>query len=485
MNDYMSLDYNYNINLKLSSDGNLDTTALKNLISLDLMSNTKKSMYDGKYYYSGKHSILGRQMSSMRDGIPMDDDTSNNRIPHPFHRTITDQKVSYLTGKPITIDIKSGNKNDLNNIFNDYFNDLICETIKESTNTGVAWWHIYIDENGDFNFILIPSEEIIPIYDNNFQNKLQQVVRYYGIPVIDKNGNNITRYKVEIWDNEKVTFYVQDEQGNYYFDTTEPINPRYHYYVISYNEQITNHSWGRVPFVKFENNNECTSDLLLYKSLIDVFDLTVCNWSNSFADLQDVIFMIYGHTGDPYEIRRNIMTNKLIFLDENSKIEPLTINIPYESRLSFLKEIKENIFTFGQSVDLSTDKFGNAPSGISLKFLYNSLDLKCDKTERKLKKGLQDFILFVSQFLKSSVEVDFTFNRANLINETEMIDNAIKSKSLLSSRTSISMHPKISNVDDELSLIEEEKDSYVELDEDENNDQTEQNKETEQNNEPL
>ena len=40
---------------------------------------------------------------------------------------------------------------------------------------------------------------------------------------------------------------------------------------------------------------------------------------------------------------------------------------------------------FGQAVDFSSDKFGSAPSGVALEFLYTNLNLKADKLARKAK----------------------------------------------------------------------------------------------------
>ena len=47
---------------------------------------------------------------------------------------------------------------------------------------------------------------------------------------------------------------------------------------------------------------------------------------------------------------------------------------------------------FGQAVDFSSDKFGSAPSGVALEFLYTNLNLKADKLARKAKVAIQELL---------------------------------------------------------------------------------------------
>jgi SPP1 family phage portal protein len=54
---------------------------------------------------------------------------------------------------------------------------------------------------------------------------------------------------------------------------------------------------------------------------------------------------------------------------------------------------------FGMGVDPDTDKFGNSPSGVALKFLYSLLDLKCDVLERKMKTSLREFLWFITDYI--------------------------------------------------------------------------------------
>lgn len=50
----------------------------------------------------------------------------------------------------------------------------------------------------------------------------------------------------------------------------------------------------------------------------------------------------------------------------------------------------DNIMLFGQAVDFSSDKFGSAPSGVALEFLYTNL--MADKLARKTKVAVQELL---------------------------------------------------------------------------------------------
>lgn len=53
----------------------------------------------------------------------------------------------------------------------------------------------------------------------------------------------------------------------------------------------------------------------------------------------------------------------------------------------------DNIMLFGQAVDFSSDKFGSAPSGVALEFLYTNL--MADKLGRKTKVAVQELLWYV------------------------------------------------------------------------------------------
>ncbi|MCD9054332.1 phage portal protein [Staphylococcus arlettae] len=69
------------------------------------------------------------------------------------------------------------------------------------------------------------------------------------------------------------------------------------------------------------------------------------------------------------------------------------MKVPVENRERYLKMLYDNIMLFGQAVDFSSDKFGSAPSGVALEFLYTNL--MADKLARKTKVAVQELLWYV------------------------------------------------------------------------------------------
>ena len=280
--------YNELLKKKLISESNINNSS----IIKDLIDNhdTTKMLEGPKYYYN-ENDILNRKQFYYKDGVKTEDDTkTNNKIPHNWHKLLVDQKVAYLVGKPVVLQAEEGQENygdRLNLILGEEWDDNLNELAKNSSNKGTEWLHVYINEEGLFKFIIIPAEEVIPIYDTSLQENLEAVLRYY---LVEVNGKD--RFRVEWWTRDTVTFYIQDDNGDFVLDITEPSNPDYHFY---YND--IGYGWTKVPFIEFPNNEERLSDLKFYKELVDIYDTNISDLANNLAEVQEIITILKGYEG--------------------------------------------------------------------------------------------------------------------------------------------------------------------------------------------
>jgi SPP1 family phage portal protein len=109
---------------------------------------------------------------------------------------------------------------------------------------------------------------------------------------------------------------------------------------------------------------------------------------------------------------------------------------------------------------------GSDPSGVKLKFLYASLDLKANRLIRKLKTALKGVAWFVTTFINiienkqyDSEQVIFTINKSMIFNEKEKIDEIKSMQGELSARTRLENNPLVDDVEEELNRLDEEKQS--------------------------
>lgn len=415
---------------------------------------------EGVRYYMGDTDIQQRKIYTYQDERKVEDkDAKNNKLSSGFHKLLVDQKTGYLAGKPITIGSKSDDGELLGMVtemLSDEFEDVIPELVKNVSNKGREWLHPYIDADGLFDYIRIPKEEVIPIYDRSKQKNLLFAIRVYDVD--DKTK------KVELWDKETVTFY-EIIDGEIFPDVTEEINPASHFYYKG-----AGYGWGEVPFVEFINNEERVGDLNFYKNYIDAYDLITSDTLNTLDEMQSLIYILKGYSGTNLkEFMTNLKRFKMIATDKDGGVDTKQAEVPVTAVDSVLDRYTKDIFYFGQGADVSMDKFGNAPSGVALRQLFQLLDMKASVMERKFTKALKHFAWFLVEYINITDDKDhdykdltFTFNKSMLTNEAEQIEMGSNSVDIVSRETILENHPWVKDVELEMRRLEEEAERFGE-----------------------
>lgn len=484
------LTQNQLIALKLMADkSQLDTTRISDLIQQDLASNHKMEMGYGCSYYDSFHDILNHVNYYYIDGIQQQDKVrSNNRVTHPFFKILADQKVAYLCGNPILVTVSETDldpqaralNESLSMVLHEGFDDMLGDWILGATKKGVEYLHPYIDPEGELQYVIVPAEQIIPVYDTQYQDRLVYVIRFYVYDLISPEGKSQQRYKVEWWTDNTVEYWIQTEGGAFVHDPFYEMNPAPHWLTFNTLEpsQKIGNSWGKVPFIPLLNNSEMRNDLHPIKSLIDAYDKVKSGWINDIDDFAEQIYVLKGFAGLSTEATaglsqlgmflQNLKVNRAIGVEAEGAVEVLKSEIPVEAKEKFLKLTRREIFYFGEGVDVSDEQIGNAPSGIALKFLYTSLDLKANRMIRKLKIALKGFMWFVVEYInrkeKKSYDYEqiiYTINKSQIFNEKEVIDGLIESKDYLSTQTILERHPYVDDVNEELARKAAEKKADV------------------------
>lgn len=476
---------------------------IKELITQFNMSDIKKKMLEGERYFRNQNDILKKDLKTY---TVFDQTTGNNKkivnenksdehLPHGFYPKQVSQKKAYVCGKPITITYntpvdgdrdettKKAEKKINNMIWNRLganFEKLIKNRLKEASNKGRAWLHPDYRE-GKLVLKKIPSEECIPIYDNETQSYLEGFIHFYSIQDLSEDKPE-DRIYVEYWDKKEVRYYIETKVGDttiFLEDVTRP-RPECHWYREIYDNALNNlkkiekHSWGRVPFIEIENNEEKTTDLEPIKPLIDAYDLINSNFVNTVEDLKEIVWLINGYGAeDLLTLIENLRINGVARTNDTAgKIDAKLLPIPYEARQALLKGLKELIYEFGRAVDTSNkDLIGQAPSGVSLEFLYTDLDMKADDAIGGLTSAIYEILWYVLQDLKMQGKIpqeinefDFKieFNKSRIFNETEKV-NTLSNDSVMSIKSKLEKHPYVDDVDIEMQRLREEKEENMKI----------------------
>lgn len=431
-----------------------------------LMSDERRWMLTGQRYYVGAHDILHRKRTAIGENGELIEVTNlaNNKLVHAFVRKLVDQKVGYLLGKPLSIQTENEQYLDLlNNVFDKSFLRLLKNLGKEAVNKGKAWLHIYYDEEGQLSFKKIPSEEIVPLWRDADHTDLDAVIRVYEIEAYEGTEKK-TITKVEFWDTSGVRRYVLDT-GDLIPDV-EAGETSSHFTVVQ-GDQEQPLNWERVPFVCFKYNDEELPLVRTIKSLVDEYDKRTSDHANNLEDLPNSIYVLKNYDGqDLGEFRRNMATFRAVKVTDEGGVETLNIDIDTEATEKHLDRLRKDIYEFGRGVDTQSERFGNSPSGIALKFLYADLDMDANILETEFQASLEQLMWFVNVHLANTGAGDFTnepvefiFNRDILINENDAITNIRNSVGILSEETLVAQHPWVTDVQEELDRIQKQRDA--------------------------
>ncbi len=423
-------------------------------------SDERKKMLEGQEYYVTKHAMLKRDRKILgKDGVMQTaKNLANNKLVHAFIRKLVDQKVGYLLGKPLSIQTKN---DDYLALLNEYFNKAFLRLLKnvgkDAINKGRAWLQVYYDENGMLSWKRIPPEEIIPFWKDSAHTELEAVIRIFSNERYE-DGKKIKTENVEYWHLNGVQRFERDGT------TLTPSKGNSHFIVIKEGKE-QEFNWDKIPFICFKYNDEELPILTFVKSLIDDYDQRKSDNSNILADTPNSVYILKNYDGqDLGEFRENLVAYQAVKVSEDGGVDTLNLEINTEAHRSHIEAIRKDIYEFGRGVDTQSDKFGNSPSGIALKFLYGDLDMDANIIETEFQAALEHLLWFINQHIANTEEADFSnevvefiFNRDIIINETDSINNAKTSIGVISEKTIVANHPWTTDTKKELEQLAEEK----------------------------
>ncbi|QHI72891.1 phage portal protein [Aminipila terrae] len=410
-------------------------------------------------YYKNKNDILFPDKSKEEDKEENPLRNADNRIPSNFHSLLVNQKAAYMFTAPPLFDV--GN-NTANKQIVDELGDRYAKTCKDlcinASNSTVSWLHYWINSDKKFEYGVIDSKQIIPIWSTDLNKKLIGLLRIHD-EVDELTGDKYTIY--EYW-NDTVCQAFRKKTSDTVDEGLQAYSMFYQFVEDTQTGEMVNtyqHGLGRVPFIPFFNNNVGTSDLDNIKSLIDTYDKVYSGFVNDLEDIQEIIFILSGYGGtDLKEFIQDLKKYKAIKVDgdDGSGVSSLTINIPVEAREKLLTITRKAIFEQGQGVDPQPESFGNA-SGVALKYLYSLLSLKAGLMETEFRLAFGEFVRAICQYIgvecKSIIQ---TWTRTAITNDTELADIAQKSQSVISKKTIVKNHPWVKDPEKEIQQIEEE-----------------------------
>ena len=448
------------------------------------------------YYRSENTEIMNRRKLiylENEDGHPIEMDDpykANNKLPAGYFKILVDQKINYLLGNPINIE--TDDQEELDEVLPDGWQTKIKKAGKEASKKALGWLQVYVDEEGEFGLKNVPSEQIIPVYKADNNDVLEMVIRYYKVTTLNEDNEAIRVNRVEVWDDEMVTYYQEnDKTGLYRLIEPERMqqifgkpyqNPKYHFQQeIRYGERLEETeglAWGEVPFIPIYNNDEGDYDLQPVKPFIDAYDIVNSDFVNNLEDFQDIYWILKGYQGENVsKFLEQVKRYKALKVAADGEAKAESVDIPHEAREKAKQGLERDIFTFGMGVNPNQVGDGNL-TNVVIKSRYSNLDLKADQFEDEVREALYSLIYFVNRYRETQglepIDVDgFVFDRSMIMNEAEMLQANVQQRGTVSEDTRLRNHPWVSDPQTEKEKMEAEMSDYVDLDmvEDEEDDE--------------
>lgn len=419
---------------------------------------------EAERYYRNETDILFNRSTKEKEEIgetPLRN--ADNRIPFNFHGLLVNQKASYMFTAPPMFDIgsKAGNKK-LQAFLGDKYHKTCKDLCIEASNATVGWIHIWKDRvKGFYRYAVVPSMQIIPMWNKSLEKELVGVLRYYRD--MTEEGKEIEVY--EYWNDLVCQAYCVKAGDS--IETGLAEYPRFllmDEYGVEKESSCFEHGIGEVPFFAFYNNNTGTNDLKNIKPLIDTYCKVFSGFVNDLEDIQEVIFILTNYGGaDLGEFLSDLKYYKAIKIDADeddskSGVSTLSIELPVEARKELLATTRKCIFEQGQGIDPDPQNFGNS-SGVALSFLYSLLELKSGLMEVEFRPSFGRFIRCICRLLNLEIKDDVvvqTWTRTSVRNDTELASIAQQSNGIVSNETILKNHPWVENAEQEKQQIKKE-----------------------------
>lgn len=461
-------------------------------------SKKRKLMLEGISYYNNDSDIDKKvRYDHCGSRSKQNNKLSNAKMHKNFMRKLTRQKVTYLLGKPFSIDTDNEEYKKIleEEYFDKYMYRLVFNLLKEAIKEGINWINVYYNEEGKLCFRRIPGNQVKPFWADREHTKLSQLIHYYEIEVFEGSETKNVVY-ADYYSTSGVIHYIKKDEG-FVRDSERPTEEgNFTLYVPETEDKVDKDGkiieivpkldedgnpilkpqqmvWDKLPWIPLKYNEEETSLLKYIKPDQDEYEKLISAIVDIIIDIPDAIKVFKGYGGaDLEELTEKIAQFRAVLVDIDGDVSSLDTKFDITASSSLLDRIRKDAYEDGAGVDMQSDNTGDK-SGVGLKFLYSDLDLDSEELEQELNTFFEWLLWFIDFDinLKSNAdyfeeEVTFSYNRTLIINESEQIDMINNSRDMLPDSVLLPKHPFVEDVTEvEEAIEEEEKEKEKQLEE--------------------
>ena len=406
---------------------------IRKFIEKDRAENARKIKLHN--YYMGKHSILERAYE--------DASKPNNKVVNPYANYITTLMTGYFIGEPVQY-------TGPDEAALEAFEDIMEYNDEPSVNKEIAKWQsicgegyeiLYIDADGNIRFKALPAIGMIPIYNDDLEETLIYVIRYWS--TFDIESDQEVNY-VEVYSAVDIAKY-RDIVNGY-----ELLDQKYHVF-------------GQVPVTPYFNNTEGQGDFELVISEIDAYDSFESDSVNEADYFADSYLVLSGMEGTTSEDVAAMKQNRVLIFPEGGAGTWLTKSVNDTWIENEKKRLDQDIHKFSFCPPMTDENFAANASGVAMKYKLMGLENKVGVKETEFEKGLRRRIELIYGVMRKVngdmdyLDINIVFTRNLPQDLSAAVDTVIKLDGIVSDETRLALLPMDIDAQEELEKVEEKK----------------------------
>lgn len=439
----------------------------------------RRDMILADRYYKGDHDIHHTPRSAINEKGELEPvkNLPDNRIVDNQYQKAVDQKKNYLLSKPFTLTTANDAYTEaLKDLLDKKFMRSLKRVCGDSINGGIGYLYPYYNTEGRLCFKRFNNYEIIPFWADEEHTELDCFGRLYQLEGYEGETEKVYEF-FELYSRNGIERYQLD--GGHLIP--DSMNPSGAHYLVEQNDPDGKHvevpyNWERVPLIPFKRNAHEIPLIKCCKSLQDGINLMVSTFENNMCeDARNTILILVNYDGQNLgEFRKNLSQYGAVKVRNDGSgaggdVRALTVEVNAENYKVILEIFKQALIENCKSYDAKDSRLTGDANQMHIQTIYQDIELDAQDMETEYQAAFEDLFWFVDQYLGNAgkgnfedIEVDITFNRNVLVNETELIDNCMKSVGFLPTKLILQKHPWVDDVEEAMKLLEEEEQKKME-----------------------
>ena len=248
---------------------------------------------------------------------------------------------------------------------------------------------------------------------------------------------------------------------------------------------ITQHNFGNIPVVAYNNNTDLVGDYAKVKDLLNTISVSVSGNADDLQSVANSFLAIFGAGGTDEKDVELINSTRVANLPTGTDMKFVVKDVPVEAIKYQIEQALDFVYQISKTPDLTDEAFGGNQSGVAMQFKLWGIEQNRMAKERAFKKSLLTRLSMIvntinlaenSQYeVKDQTKITFYKNLPQ--NDEATYSMVEKLSGVVSLKTLLEQIPFIDDVEEEYKQVQEEKKESFNMFDIQPNDKTTENEE--------